>query len=60
MAFDAVTEAVMQAEVTFDEAKHRSIANGYRTEMARNDKAFQSKLFALSSPAPGLIAGEKA
>jgi hypothetical protein len=57
MSFDAVAEAVMQAQVVFNAAKHQRILDGYKAELARLDGSFQSHLFSLTRIAPTMREG---
>lgn len=57
MSCDAVVEAIMDAEVNFDAARHEQIALGYKKEIAGADSSFQQALSTLTKPNPKILEG---
>lgn len=57
MAFDAVVDAMMSADVSFDAARHEQIEIGYRRKIAQADAGFQRALEAMAQPSPQLLDG---
>jgi hypothetical protein len=60
MSFDAVVEAVMQAKVDFDPARHESILNGYQEVIRAADPAFYAQLDKLTLSNSTILEGEQA
>jgi len=58
-AFDAIVEAVVNAEVHFDAERHQRIAQDYRAQMAGADTAFRGHLAKLTEPNAMILAGEQ-
>lgn len=50
MSFDAITDAVLNADVQFDAVKHRTTQTHLRAVMAANDPAFRNSLAQLLTP----------
>jgi hypothetical protein len=57
MSCDAVVEAIMDAEVNFDAARHQQIALGYKKEIAGADSSFQQALATLTKPNAKILEG---
>lgn len=57
MSADAVVEAILQAEVTFDEKRHREIEFQHRKELAEADGSFQNVMNDLRLLRPEILEG---
>jgi hypothetical protein len=57
MAGDAIVEAILQAEIAFDSARHQQIAGAHRQQIARADIAFQQTFKTLIKPNPQILDG---
>lgn len=58
LSLDAVVEAVMGAEVDFDQARHQQLMVGYEKTIRKADPGFYAHLEKLTVPNPSLLAGE--
>lgn len=57
MSCDAVVEAILQAEVHFDEQRHRQIKMKHQQQIAEADESFQNILGNLTSAQPQILEG---
>ncbi|MDI1339362.1 hypothetical protein [Polaromonas sp.] len=55
MSADAVVEAIFQAEVSFDKAKHKAIELRYQQQIAECDQSFQQVLGQLTAVRPEML-----
>lgn len=55
LAFDAVVEAVLEAEVTFDKTLHQQVKTHYQQQLASLDSRFQEQLKVLATPNEKLL-----
>lgn len=59
LSADAVVEAIMEAEVKFDQTRHREIVTKYKQQIAETDAPFQQMLGALTTVDPSILGGKE-